>query len=232
MPQARHELINANAKRSWQMIAGGERACQISAVRTPERQKIAYFTNTLLGPPMQLIARRDKVAALPRNAAGEVELERVLADATLRGALVDGRSYGSFLDARIAARPGTAAVKLYGARDFGSQLLAMLAADRADWTITFDLTLHQSADAERLTALLQSLPVAGASEPMIAGIACPRTPWGLATIRAADAAIGTPAGAQMLRESLDRWTTPEVRQHYAAQIDAFYRERARPAVIR
>lgn len=232
LPQIRHELINANAKRSWQMIAGGEQVCQVSAVRTPEREKLAYFISTQLGPPLQLVVRRDRIAQLPRNAAGEVELDRLLADPALRGALIDGRSYGAFLDRTIAARSQAAALKRYGARDFGSQMLGMLAADRADWSLEYDISLRQSPEAERLTALLQSVPIAGASEPMIAGIACPRTPWGLAAIRAVDVVLGTPAGAQMLREALERWTTPEVRTHYAAQIDAFYRERARPAVIR
>lgn len=173
-----------------------------------------------------------RLPRLPRNAAGEVELERLLADPALRGALIDGRSYGAFLDRTIAARPRDAALKRYGERDFGSQMLGMLAADRADWAIEYDISLRQSPEAERLTAALQSVPIAGASDPMIAGIACPRTPWGLAAIRRVDAVLGTPAGAQMLREALERWTTPEVRSHYAAQIEAFYRERARPAVIR
>ena len=77
-----------------------------------------------------------------------------------------------------------------------------------------------------------SLPIQGASEPMQAGVACPRNAWGLAAIQEIDKRLGTPAGAAMLRESFERWLTPEVRQHYGTRIDAFYRERAKPSVVR
>jgi len=232
-PQVRHQIVQANPRRAWQMLSNGEQVCQSSSVRTAEREKLAYFTNTLMGPPLQLIVRRDRLATLPRNAAGEVELARLLADERLRGALVDGRSYGGFIDGLLDRRPaGGKSLALYASADFGSKILPMLGMGRADYTIGYDVALSQARVVDARLGDLLTQPIAGASEPMLAGVACPRTPWGLAAIRGIDKVLGTPAGAAMLRESAERWLTPEARQLYSARMDAFYKERAKPSLIR
>ncbi len=232
LPQVQFNPDHSNARRAWQQIADGAHVCQPSSVRTPEREKIAYFTDTLLGPPLQLIARRDKLAELPHNAAGEIDLAALLADQRTRGALVDGRSYGRVVDQILAQNPSAQGITRYASSDFGSQILAMLALSRADWSIGYDTSLSESQREDPQLRQLTSHPIAGATEMVRAGVACPRTPWGLAAIRSIDRALGTPAGAAMLKEQALYWLTPEARQHYAAQFDAFYRERAKPSVIR
>lgn len=231
-PEAQHQILQANAKRSWQLLAQGEPMCHASALRTPEREKIAYFSNTQLSPPLQLVARRDKLALLPRNAAGEVDLARLLADPRLRGALVDGRSYGLFIDQLLGEQSARKAVDLYAASDYGSNILPMLSVGRGDYTIEQDMALSVGRERNPQLNELLSLPIQGASEPMQGGVACPRNAWGLAAIREIDKRLGTPAGVVMLRESFEHWLTPELRQHYGARIDAFYRERAKPSLIR
>ncbi|MDH0863096.1 TIGR02285 family protein [Mitsuaria sp. GD03876] len=226
-PTVQHEVVFANAKRSWQMIENGDEVCRANLVRTTEREKSAYFTNTQLTPPPQLIVRRDRLKRLPRNAAGEVRLAQLLADTSLRGALIDGRSYGPALDEQLAARPAASAVALYSPRDFGARVLQMLSLDRADYSVDQDMALVMAGNPPDLV----SVPIQGASELVMAGIACPRTPWGLAAIRGIDKAYGRPEGAANLREGLMHWLTPETQAHYAARLDAFYRERAKPSRI-
>ena len=231
-PEVQHEIVQANAKRSWQMLALGEPVCHASALRTPERETLAYFSNTQLSPPLQLIARRDKLALLPRNAAGEVDLARLLADLRLRGALVDGRSYGLFIDQVLAGKPARKTVDLYAAADYGSKILPMLSIGRGDYTIEQDMALSVVSERNpQVNKLLMSLPIQGASEPLQAGVACPRNAWGLAVIREIDKRLATAAGVAMLRQSAERWLTPEMRKHYGPRIDAFYKERAKPSVI-
>lgn len=231
-PEVKHEIVQANAKRSWQLIAQGEPVCHGSALRTPEREKLAYFSPTQMGPPLQLIARRDKLAALPLDSTGEVDLARLLADARLQGALVSGRSYGPYIDKALSPLPANKTLTFYAAADYGSKILPMLLAGRADYTIEQDMALSVGRDNNPQMVALVSLPIRGASELIAAGVACPRNAWGLAAIHEIDKRLGTPAGAAMLRESFERWLTPELRQRYGAKIDAFYKERAKPAVIR
>ncbi|WP_077037840.1 hypothetical protein [Pelomonas sp. KK5] len=229
-PQPHYIRVPANARRAWQLIEQGERVCQSSSIRTAERERIAYFADTLLGPPLQLIVRGDMLASLPRTAAGEADLPRLLAEAKLRGALVDGRSYGRSIDAMLTM-PGPALTR-YASSDFGSQIQTMLALGRADWTIGFDAELSQAQRRAPALRQLRSLPIAGNAEMVRAGIACPRNAWGLAAIQGIERVLGTPTGAALLKQQALYWLTPETRGRYAAQFDEFYRERAKPAAIR
>ncbi len=224
-PGVKHEVLIANTKRSWQMLEDGQQVCRANVVRTPEREKLVYFTNTQLSPPPQLVVRRDRLSRLPRNAAGEVLLPQLLADDSLRGALVDGRSYGTAIDEMLARRPAHSNVSLYSPRDFGGRLLQMISLDRADYSIDSDIALLMMGEPKDL----MTVPIRGASDLVMAGIACPRTPWGWSAIKGIDRALGRPEGAATLRRGLMRWITPETRAHYASQLDQFYRERAKPS---
>ncbi|MBV8605018.1 MAG: hypothetical protein JO224_10070 [Pelomonas sp.] len=222
-----HRVVHANARRAWQMLGNGEPACQLFSVHTPERDRLAYFADVMIAPPPAVLVRRDKLAALPRNAAGEVELDRLFADRGLRGALVDGRSYGAFIDARLHDAPADANLTRYAASDFGSHVPVMLAMNRADYSIGYDLAAE--LDGVGKAPDVVGVPVAGATLLVRAGIACPRTPWGLAVIRRVDALFATPEGLALLHQEMDHWMAPAAQQRYAAELAAFYRERAKPA---
>jgi uncharacterized protein (TIGR02285 family) len=224
-PEVNHEIVQANARRAWQMLAEHENVCQLSSVHTAERDRIAYFRDILIGPPQQLIVRRDKAQALPRAANGEVDLSRLLASTKLRGALVDGRSYGEGLDRLIAAAPPNPQVVRYSAGDYGSRIHTMLSRDRADYTIGFDATLR--LEPGQAAEFLTSEPIAGASGAVLAGVACPRTPWGLAVMRKLDTLLVTPEALALLRREAESWLTPELRKRYAALIDEFYQNKAK-----
>lgn len=233
LPDIEHSVVRANAKRSLKMLQQGETACHASLIRSAEREQIAYFSNTLLLTPMQLIVRADKFEALPRDAQGEVDLRKLLADETLRGVLTDKRSYGEYIDAILATRPENRAVFSHSHGDFGGKLLQMLLADRADYLIDYptamDLLLNHSPGSD--PQALRNLPIQGASELVVGGVACPRTAWGLAAITQIDRALSTPAGVALLRESSDRLLRPDARRVCASRQDAFYKDRARPSKV-
>ncbi|WP_457389623.1 hypothetical protein [Roseateles sp. P5_E1] len=222
----------ANAERSWVLIRERRRACHAGAARTPERERLAYFTDTWLVPPPQLIVRRDRRAALPLDANGAVDLKALLADASLRGVLAQGRSYGPALDALIKAQPAGPQVQHLFGGDYGSSLLPMLMQRRADYTLDYPNVLiaqaSQPADEQSGEPALAALPIKGASEAIVSGIACPRTAWGHAAIRIIDAALGTPEGAAMLRDTLRISLPPDTQRAYLDVLDDHFNRRARP----
>ncbi|WP_077037839.1 TIGR02285 family protein [Pelomonas sp. KK5] len=234
-PQVEHRLEVANAKRSWQLINGGEHVCHVAWLRLPEREKMAYFTATQMVPPIQLIVRADRGARLPLGPGGAVDLARLLADRGMRGVLIDGRSYGATIDRLITQRAINPEVATVSTGDFGSQLLPLLLADRADYTLEFDVMMRMIQDTQqrqRMARELRSLPIQGADSLLPVGAACPRNAWGLAAIQGIDRVLGTPAGSAMLREGFEQWTAPAILAHYRSQLDAFYKVRAQPSQIR
>ena len=228
LPQVAFKPVVANAERSWTLIREQQPACHAGAARTPERERLAYFTNTWLVPPPQLIVRQDRRAALPLDARGAVDLETLLGDASLHGVLMQGRSYGVALDSQLAALPASPQPRRVFGGDYGSNLLTLLTQGRADYTLDYPNTLVANASRRPGDAPLAALPVKGASEPVISGIACPRTPWGQAAIRLIDAALGTPEGAAMLRDTLRVSLPPDTQRAYREAWDHFFALRAKP----
>ena len=229
LPGITHERVVANAKRSWTLIERGEAVCHAGAVRSPQREALAYFSNTWPMPPLQLIVRRDQVGRLPLDAAGQVDLAALVADAKLQGVVVHGRSYGPALDAMLAPRGGApTGLSRVTAGDFGSNLVPMLLQGRADYLIEYPNALAALLRSRPDVAGLAALPIKGAVEPVLSGVACPRTPWGLAAIRRVDAVLGTPEGAALLREILMSELPPDSRRQYRDVFDAYFQRRSHP----
>lgn len=229
---AQHEVLIANVKRSWRMVEEGQQACHLGVLRTPEREAVAYFVDTHLIPPHQLIIRRAALAKLPRYTDGDADLERIWAERQLRGAIVAGRSYGRGLDALLAKRPA-GVMDEYTTPDFGGNMLSMIAIGRADYTIEYDFVLAHQQELRTATAAgggagkvstadLVSVPIEGFSSPVISGIACPRTAWGKRTIDQVERVLGTPQARQFLRDEFFTHLSPEAKARYGPRIDAFY----------
>lgn len=225
LPQIEQVRVNANAKRSWMLIEAGEPVCHTGAVRLPERERQAYFTSTRLLPPLQLIVRRELRSQLPLDAAGQVDLPRLLADPRLRGVRVQGRSYGAQIDPMLQRQPLSTEV---ATGDFGSNVLPMLLRGHADYALEFPFMVDVQARQRPELADLAMLPIRGVTGMVVGGVACSRTSWGLAAIRLIDRALGTPEGAAMLRATQMPRLPPETERLYRDQIDAFFRQRSQP----
>lgn len=231
---AKHEVLIANVKRSWRMIEDGEPACHLGVLRTPEREAVAYFFDTHLIPPHQLMVRRSALPKVPRFTDGDADLERIWAEKQLRGAIVAGRSYGRALDALLARRP-PGAIDEYTTSDFGGNMLSMIAIGRADYTIEYDFVLANQQELRAAggagsasgkgrvsTADLVSVPIEGSGSPVISGIACPRNAWGKRIIDQVERVLSTPQARQFMRDEFIAHLSPEAQARYGPRIDAFY----------
>ncbi|WP_457421678.1 TIGR02285 family protein [Roseateles sp. P5_E7] len=231
MPDWEHKVTVANTARAMLMLSEGAQACFGSALHTPERERIAYFTLAYLLPPLQLLARADTVERLPRNEQGEV-LPAVLFDRPdLRGLVIPQRSYSATLDALLNRRSADSGIRAVLATEGGINLIKMLRLGRADYLIEYDfvLTLLQSRNpGVKQGVPLQALPLAGTA-PIQVGVACPHTEWGRKAIIAIDAAIAKASSRPDYRNAVNRWLAPEVAKRYQKQQTEFFQRRARPA---
>jgi uncharacterized protein (TIGR02285 family) len=227
-PEMKHSFVAANPKRVWAEIEKGSQVCYTAALSTPEREKIAYLTPAVLNIPLQFITREALVPSLPKNAAGEVLLDRVLAEDKLRGLFLEKRSYGPVLDAMLARLAKDHGPGLTERGDYGTGIFKMIALGRADYTIDHEFVFTYLAHRDRQGDGVRALPIAGNQTPIPSAIACPRTPWGRRAILRIDKILGTKEGARNAREALGRWLSPETARRYQKEMDAFYRERSHP----
>jgi len=227
-PDAEHRFIYANPKRTWLMIERGEQACVVAALRNAERDKLAYFVNTNLVPPLQLVAQESTLPRLPLNAHGEADLQKLLADPVLRGIVVERRSYGAAVDDLLARRPANSRLETTSVGDYGRNVLKLVVRGRADYTLDYDYALQYASKSEPEVGALKTVPIAQNNKPMLGGIACPRNAWGMATVKRIDQIVGTPEGAAAMIRAQNSWHTPASQQRYASQISEFQRQRAKP----
>lgn len=227
LPAIRHQLLAANAIRSWQMVQRGEAACRPTTVHTAQRDREAYFIDTMLAPPAALVVRRARLDQVPRNPAGEADLTALVASNRLRGAFARGRSYGDAIDQLLARQQGNRMLVDYAMAGYGARLQDMLAQDRADYLIESRGALDLMRQRELAANAFVELPIQGSTTPLVLGIACPRTPWGQAAARAIDQAIATPEGVAHLRESTAAWFSPAEKQRLGPELEAFYARRSR-----
>ncbi len=177
--KSEHTFMFANAKRIWTILASDTHACHAGALVTKERRKIAYFTLTNMAPPLQLVIREDKLRALKLNADGEVNLATLFANETLRGLLVEKRSFGESIDGAIRERAPTSGLSVIAPNNYGGNLLKLLAMGQADYTIEYDFVLGYQLSQNRALGNLRTVPIEGNSALMPVGVA-----WSTPTARA------------------------------------------------
>ncbi|MQA39518.1 TIGR02285 family protein [Rugamonas aquatica] len=227
-PEVQHRFVYANLKRTWTMLDAGEPVCYSFTLINAERLKRAHIVETGLLPPLQLVVRAEVAAALPLNANGEVDLPRLLAMPELRGLISEKRSFGTQLDTALRRRPPNSTLKQTVIGSYGENILSKMLLSRADYTIDYDFILAYYKDRNPRLGVLRSFPIAGNAEPIKLGFACPKTDWGKATARKLDELLASKEGARALRNSIDKWISPDARQRYAEQFSAFYRRREKP----
>ncbi|WP_028102677.1 TIGR02285 family protein [Pseudoduganella violaceinigra] len=227
-PEVEHRFVYANPKRSWLMIERGERACVVAALRNAAREKLAYFVDTSLVPPPQLVVQPGTLSRLPLNAHGEADMEKLIADPALRGIVVERRSYGAAVDELIAGRPAGSRLETTSVGDYGRNVLKLVAHGRADYTLDYDYALQYASSRDPSIGTLATVPIAQNNKPLLGGIACPRNAWGQAAVRRIDRIVGTPEGAAAMLKAQDDWHTPASRRRYASELSEFQRQRSHP----
>lgn len=219
-----HELVMANIKRSLRMLQSGEPACMLGMLHTADRDAMAWFADTHLVPPHHLVVRSSVLNQVPRNAAGEARLDQIWQERRLRGALVQGRSYGPELDEVIRHQPPSA-LSTYVTPDVGGNLLAMVGMGRADYTFEYDFIVTDHLAAGGSTGDLVTVPIEGHADPIVSGVACPKNDWGQKVAIRANEVMALPQVRRVLKEELLSRLSPNARARYGGRIEAFY---ARP----
>ncbi|MYN47464.1 TIGR02285 family protein [Pseudoduganella sp. FT93W] len=217
-PEARHQFVRANPTRIWHMLGQDASMCDTAALRTPEREKLAYFRAVFFSPPPQLIIRPEALEHVRLNELGQVDPAELMNNPELRGVIIKQRAYGPAVD-QVLRQPGVHLnVEQLASPNYGAGTLKMLLLGRADYLIEYDITLAYAITQDAALARLKVLPLKGAENFVVTGFACPRTPWGLATIRRIDAILSTPEAAALIVRTELGALTPASVARYGAQI--------------
>ncbi|KAF0814043.1 hypothetical protein IGB42_01723 [Andreprevotia sp. IGB-42] len=223
MPEYEHRFVYANINRIFADMAAGTPECFAVALKTPEREKAAWFTRNFLLPPMHMVVRKDQLARITAGSNG-MAVEALSKRSDLAAYVENGRSYGAAVDSLVKTAPGV--FRSMTVTESG-QLIRMLDAGRMDYTFEYPYVVEYMQRQFPFRNELALLPIAEAATPLTSYVACTRNAWGLQAIRDIDRAIRMLARTQAFRQPLYDWLSPELRDRYRPQIERFYDERAR-----
>lgn len=228
-PEVNHVFMRAPPARIYsELAASNYKACYNSAIITPERENQFYMSALQLLAPMGVVAKPAILHKLAKNAQGEV-LPGALFDRTdIVGVINPGRSYSALLDALLSLRKPEARITMVTASHSGENLMRMIGAGRADYTLEYGAALEylKTTEPSVKDAGLQFAPVAG-MQLIRAGIACPRNAWGYAAINKIDAIITKLAPSPEFQQQSSPWFSAGERASMKPALDAFYKARAR-----
>ena len=199
--------------------------CNVSHLRTPAREKIAYFTAFYIQPPPSLVFRLEDW----RNKIYEAKvfsLEKLLNEKNLRGGFSADRSYGSPLDALIRKNRNSSSVSMITGAADSTSMINMLNSKKFDYVLEYEEVAHYVVDNKLAEGPLGFSEVEEQRSPVVVHIACSKTDWGKKTILALDKSLQKIASTAKYRHLMEDWHSPQIRETYRKDFDDFYKKRA------
>ena len=189
-----------------------------AALATAERDRIGYFAEMMVLPPVHLIVRAELAEKLRPQTP--LSLRTTINNPELHGVVTKGRLYGSALQPLLHDRPPSN-LQLVHAPNLGANLSVMVAYGRADYTLEYPLPslLHAAGPSQLSTlALEETGPVA------TIGVYCAKTPWGRQlTERFRQQVYQQAQHPQAMLEIYERWLPAKHLPDFQPHIAAFVR---------
>ena len=228
LPGYTHRFKVLNVGRTWLEMGAGIPECISSALRNPERDKVAYFTPFDMVEGLHVVTREDTRERLAGEQAS-VSLATLVSRRDLRGTLTVQRSYTTALDAIIAGAPPDRLARVSAAT--ATQYLRMLDLGRMDYTIEYPAVVEAQLRQAPLRHRMALLRIDEVPSTVQTYAACTRGEWGREVIRDIDAAVRKVIAADANTGALSPVLSPEVRRDFAARIEDYRTERVKRPVL-
>ncbi|WP_035055836.1 TIGR02285 family protein [Andreprevotia chitinilytica] len=224
LPQYHHHFVRTDLQRLWGEIEHGHNLCYLSALRTPQREKLAYFTPSFVLPPLNLVLRKDQANRI--SATGQpVVLANLLNHAELKGAFATKRSYSSEVDVLID-QAGNKTRRI--AEPVSGRILRLIDAGQLDYTLEYPIVVAYHQKLKPFEHELITLPLAEIPDILTANVACTRNGWGKQAIQDIDAALIELSANEAFRNIVTPWLTADVVLRVRPRFEAFYNGRKQP----
>jgi len=172
LPEFIHVTKETANIRAWALLKQKDGICIADAIDLPERRQFAVYTRlpsmAALGP--QLLTRRDQAARFApyRNAAGEIDLNELAANASLRAARTSDRPLGVAIE-QFTSNPGQSRLATLPT---SRQAVMMLDKSRVDYAFGYanEITYYRSIHPD--SAEMMAIPVAGQPRILYTYVAC------------------------------------------------------------
>ena len=147
MPEYRHVVRKIPIKRFIQQMKTGKNCiCAYGMIKTPDREKWAFFSHPCrIIMPRMIVIRKDDLTKFGGGSA--VSLSRLIKNEKLTLLLKKGTRYGARIDKILNESSGLDNISYLYSDELGRQALKMLMARRGDYFLSLSSTIY---DAEKL----------------------------------------------------------------------------------
>lgn len=174
LPQYQHIQEPINWGRYWLEASKGTHICNMMSQKTPEREKLAYFsTPSGVYRHIALIIRTDDLDDWGNPEA--ISLASVMQNPKIKGIVESARSYGPLIDRVLKQQQNS---NLESRALPPGSIIEMLQLGRIDYTIEFPAVVKYLDSKNDSNVGLVSIPIQEMPKYGVSYMACPRNEWG------------------------------------------------------
>ena len=182
-------------------FADGENVCQLDLFKTPEREKVAYFTQfpAIIDAPLRLFIKGRDVEQM--SLASPVDLQALLSGGQFKGSFVTGRSYSDVMDKIIDANL-SANIKN---NESTKRVIKDFFRGKTDFVIEYSAVMSYFKSVLKNKQEILSLPIKGTKAYVLGYTACSKTLWGKTVIEQIDKVLKDQRHSQPYKQILEQW---------------------------
>ncbi|XGC79495.1 TIGR02285 family protein [Bdellovibrio bacteriovorus] len=197
--------------------------CAGSVLKTPEREKWAYFTALSFVVPHQYLAVVARKEILPKG--GDIMSFRELTSRKdLKGVIIHDRSYGPVIDELI--KKADSNLTALNPSEGYMPLLKMVQKGRFDYTIEYESVVAAYNERIKPEKPVYSKLLKETSPSAIIWAACTKNAWGREVVRRIDEVLRKSAGKKEYHNAVEAWSDPIILRKNQKALDEFYERRA------
>ncbi|WP_374073387.1 TIGR02285 family protein [Bdellovibrio bacteriovorus] len=223
-----HQFVDvyADMPRTVELWGLGKNICTGSALKTPEREKLAYFTAFTFQVPHEYLIVTGKSEVF-RRMPDQPSLKEILSQKNLRGVFTENRSYGLTIDSMIqmAAKPPSNIKQIRSSEGYLS-VLKMIEKKRYDYTIEYESVVWDFNERILPARALYAKPLKESYPSMVIYFACTKNEWGKKIVQQIDEALQKAATSKEYQSAVESWTVPDSLRKNRKALEDFYHRRA------
>ncbi|WP_235046091.1 TIGR02285 family protein [Bdellovibrio bacteriovorus] len=217
----------ADMPKTMELWKLGRNICSGSALITPEREKLAYFSALSFQVPHEYVLVTANAQMLEKLPA-EVSLKDIMKNKKWVGLFVKDRSYGSDIDAlvkNVSPRDKHLMLKKNVSEGYTS-LLKMLEKKRFDYMIEYEAVVRAYNEKIFPAKPLATRIVKESHPSAVFYLACTKNPWGRDVVRKVDQVLQKMALTNEYQRAVESWLAPDLQKKSRKTLDEFYQKRA------
>ncbi|WP_164078318.1 TIGR02285 family protein [Alteromonas facilis] len=207
MPEYQHHQPFTTQSRALHDIEVGKQVCHPSLFKTPEREKFAVFSKpTLFSPANRLIVKPADIVALELPQV--IDLDEILQQHQLTLGLVQGRSYGPYIDGIIKGYGDDNIVRI--SPEQSEVIFRLLENGRIQSTVAYPFEVnyyhrYNMQEAHQKVALY----IKGEPEFVMGRVACPNNEWGQKVVHRVNAVLSELVRTDAYEKAMTTWWREE-----------------------